>query len=222
MITGKIADEFHSSTVAARLILRIAIFASILLLMSCTGNGGAALAHVQLTADAENKLTIDHGEEVRSAIGKFETNWLTLASIRNPSLQSEIATGKYLEYFGVAREGKSIFDEPFWLITKSATVTSVRVLEYNADQFKAIACVKSLVIKTNTNGKIMDYLPPHDFRGIFIFSRENNVWKLSDYLETTNPDNALYTWDTTPDWSKKLIGDFSTEVDQDCQARTGQ
>jgi hypothetical protein len=174
---------------------------------------------LEITAEAERSLTTKYGVEVGSAIENFEIKWSALESIRNPSIQAEVATGRFLDYFGNARHGDAVYQEPFWLITRSATVTRVRVLEYTAERFRAIACVTGSIDKTDTKGVTQESLPPYKIRGVYVFVKENNRWKLAAFFDTTDPKRSLRDWDYAPDWLKQAIGDLPDLVDNDCQVK---
>jgi hypothetical protein len=172
-----------------------------------------------MTAEAEESLTTTHGVEVGSAIESFEIKWSALESIRNPSIQSEVATGPFLDYFGNARHGDAIYQEPFWLVTRSVTVTSVRVLEYTIEGFRAIACITKSLDETNTEGVVQKSLSPYKFRGIYVFVKDNNRWKLNAFFDTTDPKKSLRDWDYASDWLKQAVGNLSGMIDKDCRVK---
>ncbi len=64
-----------------------------------------------------------------------------------------MATGPYLDGFGYARRAEALYDEPFWWVTTSAAVQSVRVLEYSLERFKAVADVIEQVDETAPGGE---------------------------------------------------------------------
>lgn len=174
---------------------------------------------LKMTAEAERSLTTKYGGEVGSAVENFEVKWSALESIRNPSIQAEVTTGPHLDYFGNARLGDAVYKEPFWLITRSVTVTSVRVLEYTTERFRAIACITKSLDETNTEGVVQKSLSPYKFRGIYVFVKENNRWKLAAFFDTTDPKKTLRDWDFAPDWLKQVVGNLPDMVEKDCQVR---
>src|SRR5574341_2048391 len=114
------------------------------------------------TAERENFLTASYGAEGRAVVENFETKWFTFESHKNPSIQSELATGPFLDYFGFVRRGQSIYDEPSWLDTKSATVTHVWVIEYSPERFKVVAHVTELIDEVTPKGDFIQSLPPRE------------------------------------------------------------
>jgi hypothetical protein len=177
-----------------------------------------ASAELRATAEVERLLTEAYGAEARTAIENFESRWLTLDSIRDASLQSEVATGPFLEYFGHARRGDAIYAEPFWLVTSSVVVERIRVLEYSPQRFKAIACVTEITGKTTTEGALIETLPPREFQGVYVFARDSNAWKLAGFFDVTDPRNALRDWDYAPDWLRQTIGNLPGDLN-DCETQ---
>lgn len=221
MSTGKTADHFRRW-----LILIITVALVTLLVMSgvafklWSDAEESRKASRQATAEAEELLTAIYGAEVRTAIENFESRWLTLASLKDPSRQSDVATGLYLDYFGHARAGDAIYNDPFWLTTKSVVVGKVDVLEYSPQRFKAVACVVKMVDKTTTSGVFIESLPSREFQGVYVFVREENAWKLVGFFEITDPRSALRDWDHAPDWLRQVIGDLPIDAVRDCEDYT--
>src|SRR5262249_4723548 len=148
------------------------------------------------------------------AIENFETKWSALESIRNPGIQTEVATGPYLDYFGNARLGDAVYKEPFWLVTRAVVVTNVRVLEYNTEGFRAIACITKSLNETDTAGIVQKSLAPYKFRGIYVFVRDSNRWKLEAFFDTTDPEKSLRDWDYASDWLKQTVGNLPDIVEK--------
>lgn len=161
----------------------------------------------QATAEAERVLIVEHGSEVRSQIENFESRWFSLEAHLDPGIQSELATGPYLEYFGNARQGASLYDEPFWLVTTAAVVGNLRVLEYSPERFKAVACSVETTDKMTTDGVFIESLPPLDICGVYVFVREDDKWKLAGFFNTADPRD----WNYAPNWLKEIIGDLPNE-----------
>ena len=159
---------------------------------------------LQATAEVERSLAGAFGVEVRSTIENFASRWSSLDAHLDPSIQSELATGPYLEYYGLARKGTALYEEPFWLITRSAIVVSFRVLEYSAGRFKAVGCVVKLTDETDTAGVFRKSLPAYESCGVYVFVREENTWKLAGFFNTADPRD----WDYAPDWLKEIIGEL--------------
>jgi hypothetical protein len=202
MNIGKIIK--HLRKPSSLLYIAFTVF-SVVICGSCHSTTPESL---QATKDVEASLTEIHGARVSDAIENFEMRWSSLNAHKNPDIQSEIATGSFLDYFGYARQGSALFDEPFWLIVKSATVESVRVLDYSPEHFKAVACVTELIDETDTQGVFKEALPPREFRGIYVFVHENDTWKLSGFFDITHPKDSARDWDYASDWLKEIIGDM--------------
>jgi hypothetical protein len=164
---------------------------------------------LQVTVTAETSLTETHGVEVCDVIENFELQWGSLEAHRNPSVQSELAIGPFLHYWGYARMGEAIYDEPFWLVTTSATVKNVRVIEYSSERFRAVASVARRVDKTTTEGVIIESSLPRGHCEIYVFVRANNTWKLAgSFLTDGPPQDVERDWRDAPDWLKDIIGEL--------------
>lgn len=171
----------------------------ILTIASCTSPATEENQGAQL-----NEL---YGTEVEDTIASFESQWLSLEAHLNPSLQSELATGPYLEAFGYASQGQDLYNEPFWLVTTSASVQSIRVLEYNSERFKTVACVTSYGNRLTTDGEFIEQLSPYEFCGVYVFAREDNLWKLAGFFNMADRRD----WDYAPNWLQEIIGELPEE-----------
>ena len=143
--------------------------ASVIVLGTACVASDSTPASVSATSTAKASLTMAHEAEVRSAIEGFELRWHSLEAITNPQIESEVATGPYLEFRGNAHLGDSIYDEPFWLVIKSVEVRSLRVLEYSPERFKALASVDRWFDKTTTEGVVIESSIPSGLCGIYVF-----------------------------------------------------
>lgn len=178
-------------------------------LTACTIFGGPTVTSesVRATAEAERALTVVYGVEARNTIENFESKWLGFEAHRSPATQSGLATGPYLEYWGYAREGTALYNEPSWRITRSAFVKSVRVLEYNPERFKAVACVIKNSDEVTQEGVVNETLSPLEICGVYVFVRQDSVWKLAGFFNTADPRD----WDHAPDWLKQIIGELPSQ-----------
>lgn len=182
----------------------------IFLLITCNACDSSVTSQLssRATAQAETDLTKAYGTEVSRIIENFESKWLSLDAHKNSSIQSDLAVDPWLDYFGNAREGAAIYDEPFWLITETASVNNVRVLEYDPKRFKAIARVVMLVDKMTPQGKVMDSGPTLPQCNVYVFVRghDNDPWKLASAFNMTDMDHVERDWNSAAEWQKQLIG----------------
>lgn len=144
----------------------------------------------------------EHEATVQAQIHNFESRWHSLDAHLNPQVQSEVALGRYLDYFGYARMNLSA--EPFWIVNTSTVVTKVKVLEFSATHFKATACIKTTDDEITPQGVFIQSLNPLEMCGIYVFEREENTWKLAGYFNTADPRD----WDYAPQWLKAIIGEL--------------
>ena len=170
---------------------------------------------LQATKETETQLTETYGSEVRSIIENFELQWGSLEAHTDPSIQSQVATGPYLEYFGYARLGEGVYAQPFWLIATSVSVERVRVLEYGPERLKAIAGVAQEIAEVAPGGE-----GPQKSRGtlrtcgVYVFVREDTTWKLAGFFPIINdPEDVASAWENGGQWLKDIIGGLPDERD---------
>lgn len=201
---------------SAFVILALTMTAAGYLVWRLTQQDRKASLQATATSEAERFLTETYGREVQATIENFESGWLSLETHKNPGIESELATGPYLDYFGLARKGQAIYDEPSWLITKSATVTRVRVLEYSPERFKAVAHVIAMIDEITPKGEFKQSLPPNRSCGLYVFAREDGKWKLAAYFNATDLRYVDRDWREAPDWLRQIIGDLPSEAVSGC------
>lgn len=146
-------------------------------------------------------------KESGNAVLNFETLWLSEQAYKNPSIQEDLATGKYLEYWRLSRH--NIENEPLWLVTDSAELESIQLIEYRNDHFKAKACIVKIMKEIRPDGSLIKTLsrPPYSLCGIYVFTKTKEKWKLLGYIETMDPR----TYEHAPDWLKEIVGDIPQE-----------
>lgn len=173
-------------------------------LLNPSGNQRVTHEDFQATVAVEQQLLANYGVEVRDQIEYFESRWSSLEAHLIPDIQAELAVGRYLEYYGYARRGEDLYDAPFWLITRSAVVNRIRVLEYDTHHFKAMVCVVKDLEKVTPNGVSLEVLSPLRICGVYVFVREVNNWKLAGFFNTADSRD----WDYAPEWLKEIIGEL--------------
>ncbi len=181
------------------ILAKIAILFSLLL--------GTSVACSGLFA-GNRPVAADHEQEGRQLVIDFESKWSSLEAHKDSNVQAEVATDPYLKYVGYGREGKAIYDEPFWLVTKSALVKSLTVLEYSAERFKIMAHIVRQIDETTPNGELRQSFSPAESCRVYAFAREGNTWKVAAVFDMTNINNASRDWRDAPDWLRLAIGDL--------------
>jgi hypothetical protein len=198
---GVILEDFMKSL---RLQLSLIVWA-----FSCVACGPSVdISAARATTEAETTLTGMYGAEVRTAIENFETKWFSREDHLDPKVQREIATDEFLRSLEHTYDNTKPFGEPYGLVTKSAVVVSVRVLEYSPDRFKAVAGVIEQVDEVTPEGELKQSLPYHKFCGVYVFLQEENVWKLAAFFDITNSDIVAREWDYAPGTLKLILGDL--------------
>jgi hypothetical protein len=175
----------------------------------CTACGPQPdISSIQATAAAETSLTGMYGTEVRAAIENFETKWYSLEEHLDPEIQSQIATGEFLRQFGHTYNSSKPFGEPYGLLTKSAVVVSVRVLEYGPQRFKAVAGVVEQTDQVTPQGEFTKSLPFRKFCGVYVFLKEENIWKLAAFFDITDSNTVARDWENASVTLKPIVGDL--------------
>jgi hypothetical protein len=147
----------------------------------------------------------------RCCIENFETQWYSFEAYTDWWVQAEVATGLYLECYNSTRG--SISERPV-LYTTSASISSVRVVEYGAERFKAIADVVSELAEATPEGEFLRSRGSLRTCGVYVFVREGSIWKLEGFFNVSPPyKDRARGWDYTPDWLKEIIGELPDEPD---------
>lgn len=160
------------------------------------------------TRTAEEALNISNEETVRSVIYHTTMTWSSLDAYRNPEIQSQIATGPYLERFGYKfnQEGNGTLD--YWSVTKAVTLTNVIVYEFTPTRFRSGACMNTYEERVTPKGEFLEAATYEGICGIYVFVKEQNNWLLIGAFNTTMRDTAARDWHQLPDWLKGIIGDL--------------
>ncbi len=173
------------------------------------GNQRAVSESLQATATAEAALTATCGPKVSNVIENFELQWYSFEAHVDPSVQSGLATGVHLDCWGYARMGEAIYDEPFWSVITFADVEHIRVLEYGPKYFKAVASVSRMFNDVTSEGKVIRSSRPGGICGVYVFTHEDSVWKLTGFfLTNAPPQDVERDWRDAPDWLKDIIGEL--------------
>jgi hypothetical protein len=147
--------------------------------------------------------------EVRAAIEDFEFVWGSLIAHQEPSVQSDVATGRYLELKGY--DVDVLRTEPFWLVVTSAEVVSLRVTSYSSDRFKAVATTVRTIDKVLPDGRVVDTsVPNNPVCAVYVFIQAEGKWKLVGRgLTFGPPDEVARDWERyLPDWHKEILGEI--------------
>ena len=165
----------------------------------------------QAARATESALTISHGIEARLAIQVFiDRNW-SFAAFRNPDLLTEVATGQNLnELQALRREWSSGTID----VISSASINKIQVIDYTVTQFKAFSCEILNFDTLTIDGTYVSAIKPLTFFRIYVFNRENGVWKVAAWADFTDADHIRRDWEYAPQWEKNLIGDLPDLIDK--------
>lgn len=169
------------------------------------------------TEEMKSTLTRAYGTEVSQAIDRFENTRRSLEAYKNPDIQSQVETEQMIAYAGILRTQDP--NDPKWYITTSSAVKKVKVLEYDAVHFKAIACVKQDWATVNQDGTLLESYPNEMERVVYVFLREQAQWKNAAYMNIRDLDEAALAWkENAPDWEKELMGELPHDIEPNCWA----
>ncbi len=91
-------------------------------------------------------------------------------------------------------------------ITTNIDLKEVRVLDYAPLQFKAVGCGQMNRDEVTPEGEQIRTLPGWTFKKIYVFNREDDIWKLAAVYDFTDPNGAIRDWSYVLDWERDLIG----------------
>ena len=160
----------------------------------------------QVAAKAEATLAATYGAEIQATIANYEAKWMSLEAYYDPSVQAALAKGPYLEYWKLARLGPQLNEGGPWLVTKSAVVNYIRVLEYTPEQFKALASVIRQIDEYTPKGEFTRSYQPREVCRLYLFVREDSVWKVADLFDMTRQSDIARDWENFVAWEKDTFG----------------
>jgi len=169
---------------------------------------------VEATRATELLLTDLYGEEIRNVIEDFEIQWYGVSSLDETTDLSKIATGPYLDVYGITDQLIMQMDpNSVWPIVTSARVRWIQVAEYSPERFKAIATVDWVYDRMTPQKEIVHSDMETQHCRVYVFVREHDRWKLAGLFNTTRltRDSLMYQWNHAPEWLKAIIGDLPNE-----------
>lgn len=195
----------------------------VLLLVAAAVASYIAISHWHIvsasaTATAEAVVLLDeaHGSEVKNTIENLESKWFAFAAYKDPSVQANLATSRYLRDSGSAVRPADLLGESSWLVTKSASVMTVRVLEFTVNRFKALARVQRAVDSVSPQGEVLESLPLQYYCSVYVFVWEDEKWKIAAYFNATQTRYVERDWRDASDWLRQIIGDLPEETISYC------
>lgn len=152
-----------------------------------------------ITEAAERQaLTRAHGDEVKSAIERYHTIWLSREAFLNPTLQYEVATEQWTNDVGL----HAAEDPPTGAMATSAAVSEVNVFEYTPTRFKAWAHATVTFDEVSLQGEVLRTWMAH-YRGTYVFLKSDGKWRLGAFLA----DEDWRGLEHAPEWMRQLIGE---------------
>jgi hypothetical protein len=163
----------------------------------------------EVARESEQQTVATQEREVSGAVSNFELVWHGFPAHLDPQTRADVATGPYLEHMGRIENNANLEEEPYWLVTTAVTPTVIQVYNYEPNRLKAGACLEKKIDKVIPGGEFVGNLSHGEQCGIYVFIRENNLWKLTGFFNTTLPHSAVKRdWIQAPDWLKEIIGDL--------------
>ncbi|MBN1452133.1 MAG: hypothetical protein JW963_14040 [Anaerolineales bacterium] len=138
------------------------------------------------TADAEVQLAERYGVEISDLIETFDVQWHSFERLKDCDANSTLVTEQFLDTGGgLCLSRWLVGPAAYSTITKSAAVRQMRVLEYAPDRFKALVTLDRVMQKVNVvTGAAVEPTTTDVNCGIYIFIREDDVWKLDFFFWT--------------------------------------
>lgn len=159
-------------------------------------------------------LTSLYGDLTRSIVQNFETNWLSVSSHENPILQTNLAAGPYLETFGLSQSDET---DDNWLVTNSAEVEILEVLQFEPERFKVLAVTRSNISEMNQlRETIRSFV--YEFCAVDVFLKSGEDWKLADSFTISPSRDIERDWQDAPPWRREIIGELTYEMKDKCEA----
>ena len=170
-------------------------------------------AHLQATATAEAVLTEMYGAEVSQIIENFELKWHSYEAYIDPNVGTEVATDPFFHARGYAKFGEAIYDWPTWSVITSAQVSKIRVVEYTGNRIKAVSLVGRIFSDVTPEGVVVEAKRPNGICGVYVFSREDNMWKLKAFFNTAgNASDIEREWQNSA-WLREIIEELPSYWD---------
>lgn len=157
--------------------------------------------------EAERALTLAHRAEVANVIRNFESVWKSLDAYKNPEVQYKVATYDFVQEHGLAWEG-SHFGREKWYVTREAKIGEIRVLEYSAERFKAIACIKRIIVTMSPDKLVSEAESTLSTRILYVFVREDSEWKIATLYDVYLDEWAYRDWSYATEEQKTYIGEL--------------
>ena len=167
------------------------------------------------TEEIETLLTEEHMAEAKKAVQHFEASWMGLEMHKNPKYYyEELITGPLLRSYINQLNFQS---ENVWLIPFQTDIMDIRVVEYDDQNMKVIACLDQRIKGVDHSGTAIEEYPLRRIIMFYVFVKDGESWKVGNFLDITDPKQALQDWDFMPKDLKDITGDISSIVYKKCQ-----
>ena len=176
----------------------------LVLLVDCISSSERNVS-IEFVVEEEKKLTEQYGQEVSFLVENFEMRTGSFEGHYNNDMLIDTATGDYLEHLMQSNPDMA----PYWLIVTNVEIKHIRVIEYQPEEIKTIACmVRDIEERTPKTGEWIKSYGPNKICKLYVFSLVNNKWKVAATFNTTNPNDIAHDWTYAPEWLKEVIGEL--------------
>jgi hypothetical protein len=156
---------------------------------------------------AKKELTNSYGEIVKKIISDFEKEWTSLEMHKNPNnYLGDLVTGPLYDYY---QRHPLYQNQSSFLISSELEITEIKVLEFDDNVFKAIACINWGIDQVDTNGSLLKKYGTSKIQKFYAFFREKGKWKLGLFIDITNPHAGQQEWEYLPADLKNYVGKFT-------------
>lgn len=165
--------------------------------------------------EAEALLTIEHGDAAVAGVNHFEQTWFSLEMHKDPKpYLYELLTGPLLNYYVNQVHYQEDGD---WLIPGQTDVLDLKVVDFNDQRMKVIACLNQGIIRVNRSGTVIERYPLRRIAKLYVLILDEGSWKVGNFIDITDPEQALQDWDFMSKDLKKIIGEIRSFVYNSCK-----
>lgn len=159
----------------------------------------------QVRQITEANITADQKEEAISVIEHFHMQVGSFEAQQDPSLLSEVLTGPLLEAQLIPLENQT---RTSLYVTSGITLGEVRIPEYSSSRLISIACGSIYRNRVSSDGALIESLEPSSFKNIYVFIREDGIWKVAVSYSLADADTLFRDLEHAANWEKEYSDDL--------------
>ncbi len=157
------------------------------------------------------QLLESYGEEVSAIIEHYQLTLYSFEAQSQVEVLAEVASGPHLEEWQRIRGSLNNQDGIEAVVT--AEVTSLVILDYTPDRFKAIANLEREFDEFSVQGLSLGHVKHRPSCDEYVFEREEGIWKATAVFSLWYYEAVLRDWDFLPEWTQEKIGEVPSFTD---------